>query len=240
MTKSECLAHKEEKAFASGKYDEINDLWYKEKPCKHKHEKYEEWSYPVPSYMPATNVYATFNYLSGRTWDVQQQLYGYTTTGSITNNITVGGYQSWQGNAWQQWQGNAWQQQSYVSGNITVASAEPTPEQMIEWASAEAVRQKAKGRARELLHSLLTDPQREQLEKDNSFELNVGSRIYRIRTGLRVERLNPATKKIESYFCIHPDLSHNLPAEDVAISQKLYLETNEELFLKIANETKAA
>jgi hypothetical protein len=87
---------------------------------------------------------------------------------------------------------------------------------------------------------LLTDAQREQLTKDNSFELNVGTRRYRIRPGMRVERYKLGTKEVESMFCIHPSPSHCLPDYDVAISQKMLLETDEAEFLKTANETRAA
>lgn len=94
-------------------------------------------------------------------------------------------------------------------------------------------------RAREALLSVLTDVQRRQYETEKHFELQVNDRLYRVRPGCRVERLDPQSKQIQSYFCIHPALSHNLPSEDVALSQKLLLEANEKEFLRIANETKA-
>ena len=100
----------------------------------------------------------------------------------------------------------------------------------------EEVRRKARVRARELLRQTLTDMQREQLEKEEAFELQVGDRLYRIRLGRKVERLNVATKKVEKLFCIHPDFEHRLPEEDIAISQKLLLETDEGKFLSVANE----
>jgi hypothetical protein len=94
-------------------------------------------------------------------------------------------------------------------------------------------------RARETLLSVLNQTQREQLEKTQHFELQVNDRLYRIRPGFRVERLDPKTKKAVAQFCIHPALEHNLPSDDVALSQKLLLEANEIEFLRIANEIKA-
>lgn len=106
-----------------------------------------------------------------------------------------------------------------------------------DYAAKEAVRRKC---ATEALKSLLDDTQRGQFEKENHFELQVNERLYRITPGTRVQRLNPQTKEVESFFCIHPDHIHGLPAEDVAIGQKLLLEANEAEFLRVANETKAA
>jgi hypothetical protein len=105
------------------------------------------------------------------------------------------------------------------------------------WQRKEVARRK---RAKAALFLMLTKTQREQLKREQSFELQVNARLYRIRPGSRVERLDPVTKKAESYFCIHPELGHDLPQEDVAIGQKLLLEANEQEFLRIANETKAA
>lgn len=99
---------------------------------------------------------------------------------------------------------------------------------------------KRKKRATEALVSVLTDEQRRQFEADKHFELTVNGRVYRVRPGSRVERLDPATKKVASYFCIHPPSEYDLPSEDVALTQKLLLETAEPEFLRIANETKAA
>jgi hypothetical protein len=99
-------------------------------------------------------------------------------------------------------------------------------------------RAQARARAKKLLMMLLSEQQQEQFEKESSFELEVNERLYRIKTGSRVERLNRETKKVESYFCIHPE--RYLPWEDIAVSQKLLLEANEQEFLRLANETRAA
>lgn len=135
---------------------------------------------------------------------------------------------------------------NYIGSSASAFSpqVEETPEQKAEmarkqkeWEEKEKVR---RARARIALLSVLTDIQKKQLEDDKRFELEVNGRLYRITPGNRVERLDQATKKILSYFCIHAGYGYDLPAEDVSISQKLLLETNEREFLKIANETRVA
>ena len=140
-----------------------------------------------------------------------------------------------------------YQQEYYVPINSYVAqtiSYELTDEQIREYEQQERDRQAKetarRKRAKDALFLTLNDQQKQQFEKDEFFELQVNARLYRVRPGRRVERLHSETKEIESYFCIHPELHHDLPPEDVAISQKLWLETREDEFLRIANETKAA
>lgn len=138
--------------------------------------------------------------------------------------------------------------QSYPYGNgvsyNTPAMPPETEEQRREReqrdrdnAAKEATRRK---RAKEALCVALTKEQQEQLENEKHFELRVNNKLYRIRPGSRVELLDERTKKILRYYCIHPELSHDLPCEDVALSQKLLLEADEHMFLRVANETRAA
>lgn len=127
---------------------------------------------------------------------------------------------------------------------VTVDLAPETEEQRLEREQRErdfAAKEKARHkRARAALFVALTKCQRRQFAKHEHFELEVNQRLYRVRRGARVERLDPQTKKVLSYFCIHPSHEHELPSEDVALSQKLWLETNEAEFLRVANETRAA
>lgn len=174
---------------------------------------------------------------NGQSW-VQVQSY-VVQTGSITATNTVAW--AWPQDAYAAAM-NSVTVQTYCSGTVTVPAPE-TEEQRLEReqrerdaAAKEAARRK---RAKDALLSVLTEAQRQQLETEKCFELQVNERLYRVRPGSRVERLDPQSKQIESYFCIHPELRHNLPSEDVALSQKLLLETNEKEFLRIANETKA-
>lgn len=131
-----------------------------------------------------------------------------------------------------------------INSYTVVNTGQETEEQRLEreqryrdWEAKEAVRRK---RAREILLAALTVEQREQFLQEEHFELQVNGRLYRVRPGRRVERLDPETKTVQSLFCIHPELAHDLPSEDVALSQKLLLEANEPEFLRLANETKAA
>ena len=105
---------------------------------------------------------------------------------------------------------------------------------------AQQRQEEASKRARALLERHLTKCQRQMLDNEGAFTLEVNDRLYCVRPGARVERLNKKTKRVESYFCIHPETHHRLPAYDVALSQKLLLEANEREFLSIANETRAA
>lgn len=123
------------------------------------------------------------------------------------------------------------------AANLEPETEEQKAERLVREAEATAKREKAKTRARETLLFLLDPRQREQLEAENAFELEVGSRRYRIRPGRKVERLD-AAGRVTSFFCAHPPTHLGLPADDIAISQKLWLETDENGFLAIANETR--
>jgi len=103
-------------------------------------------------------------------------------------------------------------------------------------AAKDAARRK---RARELLVDVLNPEQREQFEKDGHFELLVNGRLYRVRPERRVELLDLKSKRTLSYYCVHPDLTHYLPAEDVALAQMLLLQSDEATFLATANMTLA-
>lgn len=141
----------------------------------------------------------------------------------------------------------------YVNGNVaTYVQAQFIDERTPEQIEADRVRQQnearianerkllAKKKATDALKDTLSKRQIEQFDKEGTFELQVNDRLYRIRPGSRVERICPQTKKVQSYFCIHPHNAHELPAEDVALSQKLLLEAAEAEFLALANETRAA
>lgn len=160
-----------------------------------------------------------------------QACYGTATTNAITAQTVWG----------------AWNTEYYPTQTVIAQTYQPQVESAEErQARAERLRidaekkQKAAQKAKALLIAALTKLQQEQLEKDNAFELQVNEKLYRIRPGDRVERINGKTKKIESYFCIHPSHEHGLPKEDVALGQKLLLESAEAEFLRIANETRAA
>jgi len=174
-------------------------------------------------------LYQMGNYTTGNyTYDPYIQYIQTGTAATITVMTNVS-YQSYL----EQW--------VFASGTYNLkVPRELTPEEKQKIAEEEKKREEARKRARSLLCSLLTEEQNKQFEKDNAFELQVGDRLYRVRPGARVERLNRSTRNIESYFCIHPPHTYSLPAEDWAIAQKLALETDEKSFLATANETKVA
>lgn len=163
---------------------------------------------------------------------------------TVTYNATVGG--NW----------NQLAQNQYVYGQVVTYPVDTRTEEQIladiaaakERTRAFQEQQKreaderiaAVAKARATLKSVLSKAQQEQLDKHNSFELQVNERIYRVQPGRRVQRLDPATKKVLSEFCIHPTNVYELPNDDTALSQKLLLEANEPEFLRLANETRVA
>lgn len=100
--------------------------------------------------------------------------------------------------------------------------------------------ERASTRAKGLLIDTLDEEQAKQLELAEVFDLRVSDRLYRIRKGNTVERLDPSTKRCLSRFCIHPDYTERLPDYDVMLAQKLLLKYDEPQFLRIANETRVA
>lgn len=190
----------------------------------------------------------TNNYVPTAWAGWNQGIYGATTqTITVTAASTV-----WYG--WNQGYtqgayglGNYYQQPIAINQHRVV---EITEEQKAEMARLQAIATEerkllaekqaaAKVKAKQILRMTLSKRQREDFEAAGTFELMVNERLYRIRPGCRVERLDPVTKAIRSYFCIHPANHYELPHEDVALSQKLLLEANEAEFLRLANETPA-
>jgi hypothetical protein len=145
---------------------------------------------------------------------------------------------------WVRWQMGLINAPAYVQPPETEAERLAREERMVQTAAEQKERERrkavAKVRARNTLLAILSKQQREEFEKDGHFLLTVNDRLYRIRPGCRVERLDPVSKKIQSFFCIHPAHTTDVPHEDWAISQKLLLEADEPAFLKLANETRAA
>lgn len=97
----------------------------------------------------------------------------------------------------------------------------------------------ARDKARLLLLQNLNDRQRIDLASNGYFDLDVLSqngerRRYRIRRGRagNVHRLDEQGREVRRY-CIHPVIA--CPDEDTMLTQKLWLENDEELFLRTAN-----
>jgi hypothetical protein len=132
--------------------------------------------------------------------------------------------------------------------NAALNSTERTVREIVrnenEWrirAEQRALEEKeAKEKAEQLLLDHLNQNQVKTLKEKSFFDLDViskdgSSRKYRIRRGRagNVNLLGPNGKPVKSY-CIHPNVI--CPDQDTMLAQKLMLETNEEEFLKVANE----
>lgn len=104
---------------------------------------------------------------------------------------------------------------------------------------ADGERSLARDKARQILLRHLTDRQQVDLASNGYFELalvrksgeRVRYRIHRGRAG-NVRRLDEQGREVRRY-CIHPVIA--CPDEDTMLTQKLWLENDEELFLRTAN-----
>jgi len=93
--------------------------------------------------------------------------------------------------------------------------------------------QAAEAKARVLLDRALTPEQRRDLAAKHYFDVKAKRFTYRIREGHsgNVEALD-ASGRVISRFCAHP-LSR-VPVYDVMLAQKLWIETDENMFLNKA------
>lgn len=100
-------------------------------------------------------------------------------------------------------------------------------------AERRATEEAAVARARTLLFSALNRDQQRSLEERQFFEMNVNGKTYRIHQGthgnVRLIQGGVETR----LFCAQPP---NVPTEDAMLAQKLMLETDEQAFLRVANE----
>lgn len=105
-------------------------------------------------------------------------------------------------------------------------------------AEQEAKRKAASMRAEHLLFTILTPSQVKQFRDDMYVEQEIGGRIYRLHGNSRsgnvvlMENGKPKFK-----YCAHPKDAHDVPIQDVLLSQLLMLKTNEQEFLRLANRT---
>jgi hypothetical protein len=94
----------------------------------------------------------------------------------------------------------------------------------------------ARERAKRLLLESLDEEQKKQYAKDKFFYVlsEKGDRRYRIKQGSHgnVELVNPEGRVVHRY-CAAP--TGRVPEEDAMLAQKLFLELNEQDFLKVAN-----
>lgn len=107
--------------------------------------------------------------------------------------------------------------------------------------AAEGEKLRARERAKLLLQEALSPKQREQYAQDGFFDLESirpdgERRIYRIRRGRsrNVQQVS-AEGRVLKTLCAHP--VDNVPDEDTMVAQKLWLETREDDFLRLANHS---
>ena len=97
----------------------------------------------------------------------------------------------------------------------------------------------ARKKAEILLRSHLTLEQQRDLDRFGFFKINVRGQVFRIRRGSvqNIDVVEPQAGKADVLIktvCAHTQ-KNNLPDADEMLMQKLYLETNPDEFLGIAN-----
>jgi hypothetical protein len=111
-----------------------------------------------------------------------------------------------------------------------------------EQVRAEGERALARERAQRMLRENLTEEQREELAANGHFTLAVldrdsgERRLYRIRKGRsrNVQRVDDSGRVLKT-LCAHPAIL--CPDEDTMLAQKLWLQNQEQEFLRIANHS---
>jgi len=145
---------------------------------------------------------------------------------------------------WQTWN-NVYTLAPTTLGNVVsygYGSVESEEERVVRLEKEKIVLQEMKEkeeRAEKILLSVLDEKQKETWKAEKRFEVVVKGKIYRIKKRERVQLLDEKGK-VKTAYCIHPDSSHALPSEDIVLTQKLLLESDEEAFLKIANSYQVA
>lgn len=202
----------------------------------------DTWSYwNVQWIEAATPTYAT----TWASWNTDS----FDTATTIT---TTACWAYWNGQHWQRETGTAPQPARPAQpAEIAMARNGMTPEQYQEHrrlqaerdaanqarlAAELAERQAADVRAKELLVAVLSETQKAEFEKNETFTVisKDGERRYRVKKGWshNVERIDVAGKKLHT-LCAHP--SQTVPEYDNMIAQLLFLEHSEDEFLKVAN-----
>lgn len=170
---------------------------------------------------------------------------GTATVGS--NSITYGNIIQTADSIWGSWNQNWHPTPARVYGFPAPAiHREPTPEERaareaerIRWEeqrkAEEAERARARENAKKLLLSVLNEDQKKDWAASGHFYLHVGDRKYRIKRGRsgNVELVDPKTHEPLERYCAHP--VQNVPDEDTAVAQMMYLLHDEQRFIGLAN-----
>jgi hypothetical protein len=165
-----------------------------------------------------------------RTWNT-----GTSTYTTVTSN------QLWQTWTSQQTYGNS--SNTYYQG---INQAPMTPEELARhneaMEKAKAKREVARVRARSLLGSMLTEEQKQYMERHGYIPV-IGSkgRRYHIRTTGGASgnvALVGDDDSVIGRFCAHPGPTHDgqvIPSEDQFLAQLLHIQDDEDSFLEVAN-----
>lgn len=163
---------------------------------------------------------------------------GYTTTAStdIWQNwnvecsgsaITTGGLTEWETVL-----------DPVVRSEFPVPSAEEVAAKEARYAKRQKRELEAKTRAEALLEETLSEDQRDELKRERYFtvESKTSKRRYRVRAGMgchgNIEEVDEQGRAL-SNICCAPRGS--MPEADALVGQKLWLEYDDEAFLRVAN-----
>jgi hypothetical protein len=163
-----------------------------------------------------------------------------STTGSLAYNYTSNTAYVSTGTQWVSWNTAHAEMTGEQQAAVTEAARlreERRAAQGAEWNIARAGREKASGRAVELLLSLLSDEQAATYAGHGWFEVRGSSgRRWRVRNRGQSGNVDlmPETGEVrEATYCAHPP--GNLPDADAHVAQMLALVTDDEAFERTAN-----
>jgi hypothetical protein len=190
------------------------------------------WNVSTAYYATTTLSSATTNTMVAATWNYWNQVYTATTCGSNSVNYVD----------WPVWNRRLSETREQQTARVQ-AEAERQREANARAAKRLAEQSEVRKRAERLLADCLTKQQQRDLEKKQCFYLDVVSpdgkiNHYRIDRGTHgnVKRIDGEGRILES-LCIQPD---GVPVEDAMAAQKLWLESNELEFRRMANITRVA
>lgn len=160
---------------------------------------------------------------------------------SCTSASTTAGWYTWNAVAyaqasvaqWAGWNGGIISERTKKQERREMAAQEHQRREYLERrAKEDEARRQAQQRARALLMTNLTPAQRDSLEKNQFFDIDIGGKLYRIRQGTHGNVRLVENGRETTLFCAQPN---GVPTEDAMLAQKLMLETDEAAFLRVAN-----
>lgn len=182
---------------------------------------------PSGEYQTGTACNQLLNQIQGNYGGVGTY-YTTTTTTTLTQGVfTV--YQGW----YQQYQ--YYQQGLDVHPQVYGVPLDATAGDILKDARKHA--EDATQKAEEMLKRFLDKQQQEDYDREACFFVHTKKGVYRIRKGWAGNiDFGKEKDQWESRLCVHP--RDFIPEPEVMLTQKLMLETNEELLLRTANHTR--